>query len=51
MTISHECEWAFPYQFFAAGTLRIWRRNVFGLKHAETGFLKFPEQVHLKIKK
>jgi hypothetical protein len=48
--ISHEYEWAFRYQFFAAGTLWILISHKFWLRPLEYFFLQFKKQVSFKYK-
>jgi hypothetical protein len=48
--ITYGFEWAFCYQFFAAGTPLNWIRHIFWLKPLKLVFLRFKEQVPFNFK-
>jgi hypothetical protein len=43
--ISNGCEWAFGYQFFAAGAPWVWISNICSSKATETSFFLFKERI------
>ncbi len=44
-------EWAFRYQFFAAGAPLNWISHIFRLKSLKPVFLRFKEQVPFNLRK